>query len=244
MQRQSQLQPSSTPDIPVARDSEQGDDGHQLPTKKSRFERESSKKRVGTWTDKQMSAAKAALERGEPIRTVAGHFDIPQSTLADHVHGRILKRKNGLPTVLNEVEEKALEEYIINIRNCGYPLTMDDLKYKVAEIVQTRVIPFQYDVLGSGWLKWFKKRHPNLSLRCPEGLEITTARALNPKNVKSFYSNLMHLYMQHNDPAERIWNCNETEPKQEKMEGGWCGQKPVHDTCTKSFQTSESRLQT
>ena len=59
-----------------------------------------SKRKVGQWTDAQMSGAMAAVERGAKIRAVARNFDIPANTLADHMNGRILQGKKGPPTVL------------------------------------------------------------------------------------------------------------------------------------------------
>ena len=151
-----------------------------------------------------MAAAMAAVERGGKIRAVARNFDIPASTLADHVNGRILQRKKGPPTVLTQSEETALEQYILKMQEYAYPLSMDQLRLKVAEMVQERVTPFRDGIPGNGWIKWFRKRHPNLTLRNSEGLEFSRARGLCPENVRSFYSNLEQLYRKENYPLERI----------------------------------------
>ena len=82
-----------------------------------------------------MHAAIAAVERGAKIRAVARDFDIPASTLGNHVNGRILQRKKGPPTVLIQNEEKVLEAYILKMQEYAYPLSMDQLRLKVAEIV-------------------------------------------------------------------------------------------------------------
>ena len=52
-----------------------------------------------------MSAAMASVERGGKIRAIARNFDILASTLANHVHGRILQRKRGPPTVVIRVRK-------------------------------------------------------------------------------------------------------------------------------------------
>ena len=161
---------------------------HHVPT--CRSETSASKRKVGQWSDAQMHAIVAAVERGAKIRAVARDFDIPTSTLGDHVNGRILQRKKRPPTVLTQSEEKALQAYILKMQEYAYPLSMDQLRLKVAEIVQDRVTPFRDGIPGNGWIKWFKKRHPNLTLRHSEGLEFLRARGLCPKNVRSFYSNL------------------------------------------------------
>ena len=63
--------------------------------------------------------------------------------------------------MLTKSEEKALEEYILKMQEYAYPLSMDQLRLKVAEVVQERVTPFRDGIPGNGWIKWFKKRHPN-----------------------------------------------------------------------------------
>ena len=118
------------------------------------------------------------------------------------------------------------------MQDYGYPLSMDQLRLKVAEMVHCRVTPFRDGIPRNGWIKWFKKRHPNLTLRLSEGLEFSWARGLCPKNVRSFYSNLEHLYNKENYPAERIWNSDETSAQAGRNGGGrvWArkGSRSVH----------------
>ena len=123
-----------------------------------------------------MTAAMAAIKRGGKIRALARNFDIQASTLADHVNGRVLQRKKGPPTMLTQSEERALEEYILKIQEYAYPLSMDQLRLKVAEMVQERVTPFRDGIPRNGWIKWFRKRHPNLTLRNSQELEVCVQR--------------------------------------------------------------------
>ena len=128
---------------------------HGLPT--CRSSTSAPKHKVEQWTDAQMHVAMAAVERGAKLRAIARNFDIPASTLADHVNGKILQRKKGLSTVLIHSEEKALKEYILKMQEYAYPLSMDQLRLKVAEMVQDKVTPFCDGIPGNGWIKWFKK---------------------------------------------------------------------------------------
>ena len=134
--------------------------------------------------------------------------------------------------MLTQSEETALEEYILKMQEYGYPLSMDQLRLKVAEMVQYRVTPFRDGIPGNGWIKWFKKQHPNLTLLLSKGLEFSRARGLCPENVRSFYSNLEHLYNKENYPAERIWNSDETGAQAGRNGGGrvWAkkGSRSVH----------------
>lgn len=43
------------------------------------------------------------------------------------------------------------------------------------------------------WLRGFKRRHPELSIKKPEACSIARATAFNPANVKSFFENLLNV---------------------------------------------------
>ena len=48
------------------------------------------KPKTGTWNNHSLKLAIAAMEAGRRVKTVACYFDILPSSLADHLHGRIL----------------------------------------------------------------------------------------------------------------------------------------------------------
>jgi hypothetical protein len=150
------------------------------------------------------------VEEGYKIREVARHFDIPTSSLADHVHGRTLTRKRGRREVLTDAKEQLLVDWMLKMANLGYPVNMGKLKAKVFELTQTRPTPFTDGIPGSSWMKWFRRRHPYLTLRSSQGLELIHARGMCPENVSTFYKNLKLLYMEHNYPLDHIWNCDES----------------------------------
>jgi hypothetical protein len=89
-------------------------------------------------------------------------------------------------------------------------MTILQLRLKVALITQDRMTPFTNGIPGPRWLRWFKKRHPELSLRLAQGLDAKRARSLCPDNVKMFYSNLRSLYDKYEYSPSRIWNCDES----------------------------------
>lgn len=62
-------------------------------------------------------------------------------------------------------------------------------------------------------MRWWKRRHPELTLRVSHALESARAKGLCEENVRNFHENLQHLYNLynlHNYPADRIWNCDES----------------------------------
>jgi len=111
------------------------------------------------------------MDEGMPVRTARREFGIPASTLRGHVYGTTLYRRRGRKGVLTSKEENDLVQYLINMQDIGFPLTMGQLQEKVGILTQGRVTPFKGGVLGPGWVRCFRRRHPELSLRKPQSLE-------------------------------------------------------------------------
>ena len=198
-----------------------------------------SRKRTGLWTDSQLQAAIAAIDAGNRISTVARDFDIPASSLRDHINGRTLQRKKGRQGVLTVEEETALLHWILDMQDHAHPISVMELKSKVTEITQERWTPFRDGIPGRGWLKWFRHRHPELTLRSAQGSEEGRARALNPSNVASFYKNLEEAYDRHRYPAAYIWNADESGAQAGKNGGATLvfarrGTRSVHTTVPNS----------
>jgi hypothetical protein len=81
---------------------------------------------------------------------------------------------------------------------------------KVYDISKNKDTPFKNGILGDGWLRCFRQRHPKFTLRVAQALEAAKARGLCKENVQSFYDNLNELYTLHKYLPERIWNCDES----------------------------------
>jgi hypothetical protein len=174
----------------------------------------------------------AAVEARRRLKTVARYFDIPPTSLSDHLFGRTLGRKRGPPTILQKDEESALTTYMGKIQDYGHPLTMQQLRLKVSTITQERVTPFREGIPGKSWVRWFKQRHPDLTLKNSQGLEFARARGLCPEIVASFYGNLQDLYNTNKYAANNIWNCDESRAQASRNGGGlvWArrGSQTVH----------------
>ena len=97
------------------------------------------------------------------------------------------------------------------MQEIGYPLTPTDLRVKVAQATQARRTPWSATGLpGSGWLRRYRKRHPEISLRKSQEVAVARARNMCPAIVAGFYANFEYLYLLHNYPKSHIWNCDES----------------------------------
>ena len=141
------------------------------------------------------------------MATAARAHGIPRSTLASHVTGRSKSTKRGLDTNFNSTRGACFGDlYGTNGRSWGHglPLTTKQFKLKVALLSQERATPFLNGIPGYRWLRWFQKRHPILTARQSQGLEVSRATGLCAENVATFYKNLQELYEKYKYPPENI----------------------------------------
>jgi hypothetical protein len=176
-------------------------------------------KKTRNWSDQQLKAALKAVDDGCPIQTAAKDYDIPRSSLRGHVMGTTVTCKRGRKAVSDPVEETKLVEYVHGMENLGHPVDILGLKLKVAEACQERVTPFRDGIPGQGWLRWFRHRHPEISLQVAQGLEVGKAKGLCPDNIASFYVNLEAMLEKGYGP-ESIWNCDESGAQAGRNGGG------------------------
>jgi hypothetical protein len=123
-----------------------------------------SVKKNGNWGDLQLRAAMAAIDQGCLVQIAALDYDIPRSSLKSHVMGLTMSRKRGKKPVLSVVEEEKVVRYILGMAKYGHPINITELKIKVVEATQLQETPFKNGILGAGWLRWFRKRHPKILL--------------------------------------------------------------------------------
>jgi hypothetical protein len=99
--------------------------------------------------------------------------------------------------VLHKEKKDALVLYVKKMQSIGQPLTFTQLRFRVVEITWEIITPFKNGILGWKWLKWFKKRILDLSLRVVQGLDVGRAKGVCPTNVASFYTILTKAYNAH-----------------------------------------------
>ncbi len=145
-----------------------------------------------------------------PMRKAAATYNIPYSSFREWCYGIRISRKKGPPTVLKSSEKEELVNYLIQMCDRGYGLTPSALRIKVYKITQSKWTPFWNGISDNGWMRWWKRRHLNLTLRVSQALESARARGLCEENVRSFYENLQHLYSLHQYSLDRIWNCDQS----------------------------------
>ena len=160
---------------------------------------------------------------GKSAREVADSVDnkLSHATISRHVKLKrdgkdITKRITPGARVFTPAEEEELAVYLKRSSKmfCGLTLKATrQLAYKFALNLMKCNIPTNWrsDVMaGEDWLKGFRARRPDISLRSPEPTTIARATAFNKSDVNKFFQNLEEVMKLCEIPPQKIWNLDET----------------------------------
>ena len=105
-----------------------------------------------------------AIDMGHSYIEVNAKYGILKSSLTEHMIGKTRIRKMGPKGVLLDEEHRSLCEYIEEMANSMVPLIPTQVKTKVEQMIQSRLISFKNEILGKSWMLWFRHRHLELTL--------------------------------------------------------------------------------
>ena len=129
------------------------------------------------------------------IREAAERYDIPKSTLYDHVSGK--KRCGvGRPTVFTVDEEKAIVRSCQVLAEAGFSLNRFIVGNVIHNYISSRGLktPFKDGVPGKKWWKGFLSRWPALVERTPQHFPVQRALAATSDVIDKFFENLKVIY--------------------------------------------------
>ena len=118
--------------------------------------------------------------------------------------------------VFTDEQEKSICEYAIRIAKMFYGLTILEfckLAYSYAEACKSSCIPGSWVKDGAAprdWYYGFMSRHPNLTLKTPEGMSIKRAMSFNRTNVEVFFNAYSEALTLHDFTPDRIFNMDES----------------------------------
>ena len=112
------------------------------------------------------------------------------------------------------MEEAKLVDYAVHMCEIGYGRTKEQLLEVVKSIIDKdgRPNPFQHSKPGRKWWRLFKRRHPELSLRKAEHLQLARARCCTPEALQAWFIEFQQFLSIHglDGKPERIWNTDES----------------------------------
>ena len=168
------------------------------------------------YTEETLCLAVEDVRHGKiSLRKAATQYGIPKSTLSMYVSGKLQigAARRGPASILTVEEEQKLVEYVVHMGKIGYGRTRDQVFDIVAEIVSKdgRTNPFVNGRPGRKWWELFKKRHPEITLRSPEKLQLARARCCTPEVISAWYGDFHKFLEEHSlvNKAGYIWNADE-----------------------------------
>ena len=167
------------------------------------------------WRTEDLRTALQDLQTNKKsIRVIAAAYGIPKSTLFDYASGKVeIGSKQGPPTTLTIAEEQKLVDYAIHMAEIGYGRTREQICSTVKKIIDSdgRPNPFHGNKPGRKWWALFKKRHPNISLRSPEHLQLCRVQCCTPEAIADWFigfDQFLQMYSLKDQPII-IWNADE-----------------------------------
>ncbi|XP_059053650.1 uncharacterized protein LOC131847939 [Achroia grisella] len=166
-------------------------------------------------------AAEEHAKDGTKIRSLAKKYNVCHVTLYRYI--KKIKAGNTsaivgyrcVNRVFNIDEEKCLQDYLIECSGVYFGLSPPEVRklaYELA-IKNGKSFPEKWhdtQMAGKEWLAGFLKRHPSLSLRCPQATSLSRASSFNEHNVSKFYDNLANVMDRYKFEPNDIWNMDET----------------------------------
>ena len=174
-------------------------------------------------------AINAIEQQGITIRKAAEMYQIPRSTLHDHLTGKL--EHGSLPgpkRYLTMEEEEEIVSFLIRCAKIGYPHTRHQVMGLVQEIISSKGIQ---TVLSDGWWERFKKRHPSITLREAASLSYARAMASDRECLESYFDLLedhaMKCLMIHQDYSIVTKQACHYVPLLQKLLMQWVPKIPV-----------------
>nr|CAI5851174.1 unnamed protein product [Callosobruchus analis] len=153
----------------------------------------------GNTTAASMKAALLRIQMGDSLRKVSGTTGIPFTTLRRYyskskAEGTVdirLVPNYEVNRVFSLEQEKVLSDYFRYCALLFYGLSTKDCRKVAYQMAKKNNLKIPkswttHEMAGKDWLKAFRKRHPELSLRRPEPCSLARATAFNKVNVDRF----------------------------------------------------------
>lgn len=174
------------------------------------------------WRKEDMVRAIEAVRSHEMgYKKAADRFNVPRTTLfrlstkSNITPAQAVETKLGRSPVLPRNLEDQLVDYLLLMEKKFYGLTRSDVKRMAYQLATLNKLPNTFsknnETAGRKWLNLFLKRHKDrISVRKPTGTSIHRAKGFNKDNVTHFFDILEAAFENHEYPADRVFNVDET----------------------------------
>ena len=168
------------------------------------------------YTNKNLQLAIAHVKEHGNINQAAERYGIPRSTLGDKVHGKSVPQlqRRGPKPPLGVNEERLIADKLIELSNVGHGLPRREVCLSVKKILddaKRKVPAFTNNLPSKNWFYAFLKRHPDLSVRRTQKLEIARAMACSPESIEAWFMAFESLLREQGITSpSQIYNADES----------------------------------
>jgi len=175
------------------------------------YKRTSTRK---SWQQEDMTKAiEAVKEKKMGWLSASKHFNVPQATLRRYYHNVPANLGRFKPT-FNPEMEKELVNHILEFEGRLFGFNTTEIRKLAYEFAEKMGLNHRFDrnkqIAGWDWLKGFRERNPNISLRAPEPTSAARARAFNKPQVMKFFALLEKTVTEEGIQPHRIYNMDES----------------------------------
>ena len=159
-----------------------------------------------------MASAIKAVKGGMSVLRASTLYDVPRTTLQDHVKGRVKHGdKPGTNTYLTMAEEEELASFLMEVSKVGYGKTRKEVKLLVEAVAREKGV-LRGEKISDGWFRRFLERRPRLSLRRGDATANVRMEALDIETKNKYFKSLEETLKEQglmNSPGQ-IYNVDET----------------------------------
>ena len=170
-----------------------------------------------TYTEETLQQALREIEgRTLDRKGVLGKYGIPYTTITSRLKGRQQRwAAHTSQQVLSSIQEEVLCSWVKLYSLQGRPIGITQIRHIVQDITGVKKPPHR------DWVRRFLKRHPELTVGKPSGLDPKRAQSFNEEEVRHHFRELEEKFMMLGIPVENIYNMDE---KGCQRGGGWRAQ--------------------
>ena len=162
------------------------------------LKKQKKNKIIRGYTNADIDNAIQAVKRGAGCRETARKFKIPITTLFFRSKGFRSQQHGKLPVLSRDLELK-LAEWLMKCSDMGRPRSTADVLNAaggLAGLSADKTNKFKDEKPTRDWVRRFRKRNPDVSLRKPQAVTRASA-VVSPEDIVNFIKNLREYFEKH-----------------------------------------------